>query len=299
MRPSRPPRRSRVVTACLSVLLAASARAGSEPQGETDLVNGRVATRAGPLRIARDDEGGQRIVLGDRPLSLSSDPDESSLILSFEEVARLREADVVLVEVGSGGSSCPSDWVFLTVAPNGATRFSRRFGNCSPVATMTRKGETLHVTIREAGGNPAQHVAYEAGRVTCDTCLPEMRDSPLPTVGGTLAIEKSGPKIRITLDGKPIGIEGPNLFRAGAPVRVGSEDVVLVQRDRITAGCFYEYLFVAVGKGGTVAASAPFGNCTSYPSVDPTSDGIDVSFPAVEGHRAARFRYRDHQVVRR
>jgi hypothetical protein len=163
---------------------------------------------------------------------------------------------------------------------------------------MTRKGEALHVTIGKMGGNPAQHVAYEHGKMTCDTCLPELLDTPLQTVGGTLAIEKKGAIARVTIDGRPTGVEGRSLFRAGSLVRLGSEDVVLVQRYPLKKGCSDEYLFVAVSKGGTVAASAPFGNCTPYPSVEPIDDGIDVAFPAVEGRPPARFRYRGHEVVR-
>jgi hypothetical protein len=65
--------------------------------------------------------------------------------LSFVEKFQLGNTDVVLVQ-DNGGSACPAQYHFVTVAASGI-RVSPSFGSCSDLAEVSRKGDQILVSM--------------------------------------------------------------------------------------------------------------------------------------------------------
>jgi len=96
-----------------------------------------VATRFGPLQIGGEFGNllsfkGHRLVRGDNRLSLV-------------ETFRMGAADVILVQE-TGGNACPALYYFVRVSASGA-KATAAFGTCDELTQVTRKGDTISVSL--------------------------------------------------------------------------------------------------------------------------------------------------------
>lgn len=276
--------------ACAVAFLPTAARSGNAASRVVQAPRGdRVETRAGALELARTAHG-PRVTLGGREVEIDGE------VTSFAYVATLADADVVLVEL-SGGSACPSVWTFVIIPATGEPTHTGTFGTCSPKAPARRSGESLQVTVSAYGANPAQKVVYSAGIMSCDTCLPEISKGPVTVDGRRVAIRRTGGRDELVVGGATTGVTAEVLFIVEPALRLGSSDVLLVQKMFVAKDCETMHLVVRLDPDGKHTVTDDFGNCTGYPSVDARRDRIYVGFPAVEGQRSARFVYRDGKVV--
>jgi hypothetical protein len=82
--------------------------------------------------------------------------------LGIKKVFSIGTDKVALVEVSSGGTACPSTYVFITAKSSGVPLLSKEFGNCSDIPKIIAKGEKITLKFP---GNPPETWTYQNGNV--------------------------------------------------------------------------------------------------------------------------------------
>jgi hypothetical protein len=83
-------------------------------------------------------------------------------LLSIKKVFSIQPEKVTLVEIDSGGTACPANYVFITAKSSGAILLSKEFGNCSDIPKIIAKGEKITLKFP---GNPPETWTYQNGNV--------------------------------------------------------------------------------------------------------------------------------------
>jgi hypothetical protein len=88
--------------------------------------------------------------------------DEDSLAVSIKKTYTLSGKSVALVEVDSGGTACPAEFMFVTAGSDGGASVTSKFGNCSDTPKISKKGEKLTLAFP---GNPPETWMYSNGKI--------------------------------------------------------------------------------------------------------------------------------------
>lgn len=67
--------------------------------------------------------------------------------MQIEKTFTVDDADVALIANSSGGSGCPSTYIFVTVKDNGVVAVTREFGTCSDIFETNQSGSTITVSM--------------------------------------------------------------------------------------------------------------------------------------------------------
>ena len=117
----------------------------------------KIPTRFGELRTNAD---GEFQFKGKSVVPIVSIPSAAYVVSSF----KLESSDVVLVSQASG-TACPGQFVFVTVAAEGA-KASPTFGTCyDDDVKLTQVGQTIAFSMRNLKGKGSTRYIYERGVV--------------------------------------------------------------------------------------------------------------------------------------
>jgi len=86
--------------------------------------------------------------------------DDNSLFIKKE--FSIGTDKVALIEISSGGTACPAEYVFTTVKGDGTFSSSAEFGTCSDIPKIVAKGNMITVKLP---GNPPGSWTYQNGKV--------------------------------------------------------------------------------------------------------------------------------------
>jgi hypothetical protein len=87
--------------------------------------------------------------------------DEAAFSMSIKKSYKLAGKTVALVQVNSGGTLCPAEFVFVTVGTGGAATATEKFGNCV-IPKISKKGGKITLAFP---GNPPVTWTYANGKV--------------------------------------------------------------------------------------------------------------------------------------
>jgi len=150
-----------LASAAASAAQVAAPRAVREKRSQAE-----VPTIAGSLQVCRVDyeDGGHtnQVSLAGRPLFEEAEDESVSIAAAHPEKGPAR---VVLLQLNTGGSGCPSFYQVVEVKDDGAAVRSPRFGNCSPLARSSYVGAVLRIDIPKIGGAAAQSWSYSDGKL--------------------------------------------------------------------------------------------------------------------------------------
>lgn len=82
--------------------------------------------------------------------------------LDIKKVFSIGNNKVALVQINSGGTACPAEYIFITAKTSGAPILSKKFGNCSDIPKITVKGDKIALKFP---GNPPETWTYFNGDV--------------------------------------------------------------------------------------------------------------------------------------
>lgn len=88
--------------------------------------------------------------------------DEEFSSLGIKKTYSLAGKSVGLVQLNSGGTACPAEYVFVTVGSDGAASVTNKFGNCSDMPKISKQGEKITLAFP---GNPAETWIYVNGKI--------------------------------------------------------------------------------------------------------------------------------------
>ncbi len=166
MTPRRSPR-GLVLAAALATAAAAAAQDAAPRAVREKRAQAEVATIAGPLRVCRIDfeDGGHtnQVSLAAKPLFEEPEDESVSISASHPEKGPAR---VVLLQLNTGGSGCPSFYAVVEIKDDGRTLRSKRFGNCSPLARSSYAAGVLRIDIPRIGGAAPQSWRYRSGKLS-------------------------------------------------------------------------------------------------------------------------------------
>ncbi|MFL5359088.1 hypothetical protein [Archangium sp.] len=155
------------VAAIWLVALAAPAQAQGTRAVREKRSQAEVATVRGTLEVYRLDfeDGGHTNQLSLAGKVLFEEPAYESLSItaSYPEPGPAR---VVLLELSSGGTGCPSFYKVIELKDDGSAVRSKKFGNCSPLAQPSFTDGALLINIPKIGGAAAQSWRYQNGKLS-------------------------------------------------------------------------------------------------------------------------------------
>lgn len=124
------------------------------------------STPMGKLQIVRVEDFKHQIKLNDSILY----QDEESMGVGVVEKFNLSGGKLALfIGLGSGGTGCPSKYIFITLAPNAKPIVSKVFGTCSDIPDCLQKGDSVEIKMPKY--NPmkkskgTQRYVYQNGNV--------------------------------------------------------------------------------------------------------------------------------------
>jgi hypothetical protein len=82
--------------------------------------------------------------------------------LQIKKVFSIGSDKVALIEINSGGTACPAQYMFATAKGDGTLSSSAEFGTCSDIPNIIAKGDKITVKLP---GNPPGTWIYQNGNV--------------------------------------------------------------------------------------------------------------------------------------
>jgi hypothetical protein len=158
----------RLVTRGFSVVLALVLPSMAAAQAQIDTPSG-TATLVADGTDMRLSVGGKAFVLNEM------------VYASFGQ----RVGDVVLIEMGSGGSACPAMYAWLDTRP-GMIRLTQAFGTCSDLAEVSWDSEAVTLTMPSMVPGEGQVAFRWDGKVVTEAAL-AVPPSGLPPSAGAAA----------------------------------------------------------------------------------------------------------------
>lgn len=119
----------------------------------------QMKTRYGVVSVKGANDSGQDIYINTKKLPISDQ------YIGIEKKWEVGAKDILLISTASGGTGCPSTYVFLIVTEKQAIT-SESFGNCNDMPEVSRIKDTILVKFpRMSRSNPAETTQYDNGKV--------------------------------------------------------------------------------------------------------------------------------------
>jgi hypothetical protein len=155
-------------TALVMWTLAVSAMArAQQPQVVQTRSMGQVMTIRGTLELSRSDfeEGGFTVqtVLNDKVIYTERENVSLGIDTSYPKEGPAR---LILLEVPSGGTACPSFYRVLEIKDDGSTVRSKTFGNCGNNARSSFTQGVLRIDFPKAGRAAPESWTYQNGTLS-------------------------------------------------------------------------------------------------------------------------------------
>jgi hypothetical protein len=162
--------------AAVSIVTLAAISHARGPRASPVRRDHEVTTIRGKLEIqgivSGPSMGQHQLTLDGKVTSVETEYGSVSIAASYPENAPAR---IVLLELSTGGSGCPSFYKVLEVKDDGSTVRSKEFGNCSPMARPSFVEGVLRVDIPKIGGAKAEAWHYKDGKLSKVSSSPRAR----------------------------------------------------------------------------------------------------------------------------
>ena len=100
-------------------------------------------TRYGALEVLSGDDFENQLLFKGSALAID---DLNAYSLSLGPVWRIGDSDLLLAQIGSGGTACPASFILLVAKPDGFFH-SKQFGDCSDLVRATQRSSKVILRI--------------------------------------------------------------------------------------------------------------------------------------------------------